>query len=51
MHNRDGAPYERSVLETYGPEVVADLNGLRGSLGKVTDEVLMALLEEYKVMA
>ena len=41
----------RASSETYGPGVVTELDELWASLEKVTDEVLMALLEEYKVTA
>ena len=32
-HNRDRGPYETYMVETYGPDVVTELDGLRGSLG------------------
>lgn len=50
-HNRDRKPYERYMRKAYGPAVVAELDGLRMSLGKVTDEELGELLRRYKVRA
>ncbi len=41
----------RYMLEAYGPEVVAELDELRGILEKVTDEELIEMLVEYKKMA
>jgi hypothetical protein len=47
-HNSDPAPYLAFMLERYGPEVVAELDTLRGILRKVSDEELRRLLREYK---
>jgi hypothetical protein len=49
-HNRDRAPYEACMLETYGPAVVTELDELRMSLGKVTDDELRELLRRYKAI-
>ena len=50
-HNRDRRPYERYMRKTYGPAVVRELDDLRMSLEKVTDDELSELLREYKAMA
>jgi hypothetical protein len=50
-HNTDRRPYERYMRKAYGPAVVAELDGLQLSLGKVTDEELDELLRRYKAMA
>ena len=47
-HNSAPAPYLAFMLERYGAEVVAELDMLRGSLRKVSDEELRRLLKEYK---
>src|SRR5918998_1349945 len=39
-HNRDRRPYEKYMAKAYGPEVVAELDMLRGSLEKVTYDQL-----------
>jgi hypothetical protein len=49
-HNRDRKPYERYMLNTYGPAVIAELDGLRLSLEKVTSEELVEMLQRYKTM-
>jgi hypothetical protein len=49
-HNRDRRPYERYMRKTYGPAVIAELDGLRLSLEKVTDEELREMLQQYKAM-
>jgi hypothetical protein len=49
-HNKDRNPYERYMRKTYSPGVVAELDTLRGSTGKVTDEELCKLLRWYKAM-
>lgn len=49
-HNRDRRPYERYMLQAYGRAVVAELDGLRMGLEKVTDEELSDLLGQYKAM-
>ena len=49
-HNRDRRPYERYMLKTYGPAVVAELEGLRLSLVKVSDDELRKMLQQYKAM-
>lgn len=46
-HNKDRRPYERYMLKTYGPSVVAELDGLRMNLKKVMDKQLCELLEKY----
>jgi hypothetical protein len=50
-HNRDRRPYERYMLKRYGAGVVAELDGLRMGLGKVTDEELEEMLNRYKALA
>jgi hypothetical protein len=50
-HNRDRKPYERYMRKAYGSGVMAELDGLRLSLEKVTDEELRVRLEEYRKMA
>lgn len=50
-HNRDRRPYERYMRKAYGPAVVAELDGLRLSLGKVTDGELNELLRRYRALA
>lgn len=49
-HNIDQTPYHDFMLDRYGPEVVEELDGLRKSLGKVTDEELLRTLEQFKSM-
>jgi hypothetical protein len=49
-HNRDRRPYERYMRKAYGPAVVAELDGLRMSLGKVTDEELGEMFQQYKAL-
>jgi hypothetical protein len=49
-HNSDRGPYLDFMLERYGPAVVEELNGLRSSLCKVTDEELLQTLERLKSM-
>lgn len=49
-HNRDRRPYERYMRKRYGAGVVAELDGLRMGLGKVTDEELGEMLKQYKAM-
>jgi hypothetical protein len=51
LHNSDRGPYLEFMLERYGPGVVAELDGLRMSLRKVTDEELRQTLEQLKLMA
>ncbi len=50
-HNRDRRPYERYMRKAYRPKVMAELDGLRMSLGKVTDEELGEMLSQYKAIA
>ena len=50
-HNSDSSPYLAYVLERYGPEVVAELDQLRGSLQKVSDEELWRWLGELRSFA
>jgi hypothetical protein len=45
-HNVDPTPYLSYMLDRYGPGVVAELDRLRTSLGKVSDEELSRLLGE-----
>jgi hypothetical protein len=47
-YNRDRKPYERYMLKTYGPEVIAELDQLRMNIEKVTDEQLAAMPDEYR---
>jgi hypothetical protein len=49
-HNTDRKPYERYMLETYGQNVVAELDRLRMSLQKITDEELQHLLIQYEAI-
>ena len=49
-HNRDRKPYEKYMRAAYGREVLAELDGMRMSLAKVTDEELKVLLYLYKAM-
>lgn len=44
-HNLDRSLYEQYMNEHYGPEVVAELDTLRLSTQKVTDEDLRAIYE------
>lgn len=50
-HNTDPLPYMGYMQKKYGPEAVAELNDLRMSICKVTDEELRQMHEEYKAMA
>jgi hypothetical protein len=50
-HNRDRKPYERYMRKTYDPAVILELDQLRSSLEKVTEEELAELLQRYKAMA
>jgi hypothetical protein len=49
-HNHDRRPYERYMRKTYGPTVITELDRLRLSLEKVTDEELDKLLQSYEAM-
>jgi hypothetical protein len=49
-HNTDRRPYERYMRRAYGPAAIAELDGLRMSLEKVTAEELGELLRRYKAM-
>ncbi len=49
-HNRDQRQYERYMRKAYGSTVIAELDGLRLSLEKVTDEELREMLQRYKAM-
>jgi hypothetical protein len=51
LHNRNRKPYEKYMRKTYGAAVVAELDGLRMGLGKVTDEELEEMLNRYKALA
>jgi hypothetical protein len=48
-HNSDPKPYLNFMNEHYGAEAVAELEGLRGSRMKVTDEELLRTLERLRV--
>jgi hypothetical protein len=50
-HNRDPFPYVRYMQETYGPEALEELNGLRSCRRKVTDDELRRMLGRYREMA
>lgn len=50
-HNRDRRPYERYMRKTYGPAVLGELDRLRASIGKVTEEELRETLDKYRAMA
>ena len=50
-HNSDRGPYLDFILKRYRPGVVAELDGLRVSLRKVTDEELRRKFEQFKSMA
>ena len=43
-HNTDPSPYLAYMLERYGPEAVAELDRLKTSLRKVSDEELQEML-------
>ena len=49
-HNRDRAPYERYMSNTYGAGVIAELDRLRAGLLKVPEALLIELLDEYRNM-
>ena len=49
-HNEDPGPYLRFMAERYGAEVVAELERLRDSRGKVTDEELLSVLEGLRAV-
>jgi len=49
-HNRDRRPYERYMLKSYGPMVIAELDRLRMGLEKISDEELSEMLNQYKAM-
>jgi hypothetical protein len=49
-HNRDRRPYERYMWKRYGAAVIAELDGLRLNLEKVTDEELEKMLSQYEAM-
>lgn len=50
-HNFDPFPYMNFMQEKYGPEAVEELNALRASRRKVTDDELREMLRRYKAMA
>jgi hypothetical protein len=50
-HNRDRRPYKRYMRKAYGPAVIAELDGLRMGLGKVTDGELKEMLNQYRALA
>jgi hypothetical protein len=50
-HNRDPFPYVAYMQAKYGPEAVEELNRLRASHRKVTDDELRQLLGRYEAMA
>jgi 5-methylcytosine-specific restriction endonuclease McrA len=47
-HNSDPTPYLRFMNERYGPEVVAELDGMRAETRKVGDEELVETLARLK---
>src|SRR2546421_12894004 len=47
-HNVDPSPYLRFMIEHYGPDVVAELNGSRMSVRKVTDEELRMTFDRLR---
>ncbi len=47
-HNSDPTEYLRFMNERYGPDVVAELDGLRSDTRKVTDEELVRVLGRLK---
>jgi 5-methylcytosine-specific restriction endonuclease McrA len=49
-HNEDPADYLRFMNERYGPEVVAELDGMRAETRKAGDEELVETLERLKRM-
>ncbi len=49
-HNYNPLPYLNFVVKRYGAEAVAELDSLRMSLQKVTDEDLQRRFEEYRFM-
>ena len=49
MHNRDRLPYERYMLKVYGLGVIAELDTLRRSFKKNSNEELLFLLDRYKL--
>lgn len=49
-HNEDPSEYLRLMNERYGPDVVAELDWLRGNGRKVTDEELFRALERLSAM-
>ena len=51
LHNRNRKPYEMYMLKRYGAAMIAELDGLRMGLGKVADDELREILNQYKAMA
>jgi hypothetical protein len=49
-HNRNRKPYERYMRKRYGAAVITELDGRRMGLGKVTDEELGEMLNQYKAI-
>lgn len=49
-HNRDPFPYMSYMQAKYGPEAVEELNALRASRRKVTDDELRRTLGRYRAM-
>ncbi len=50
-HNTDPLPYLAYMLETYGEKVISQLEVLKGSSGRVSDEELWDMLEQYRSIA
>ena len=49
-HNEDATPYLRFMQERYGPGAVAELEGLKTSRQKVTEEDLLRALEQLRTL-
>jgi 5-methylcytosine-specific restriction endonuclease McrA len=49
-HNEDSSAYMEFMKERYGPAVIEELNELKKSFRKVTDEELRQMLGCYKTM-
>lgn len=49
-HNGDPKPYLKFMIERYGAEAIAELEVLRDSGGKVTDEELRQTLDRLRTM-
>jgi hypothetical protein len=51
MHNEDSEPYLRFMRERYGAGVVEELEGIKNSRDKVTDEDMLHVLERLRALA